>query len=161
MKCAHDAQDNYAESFLVHWFCMDGDLAESVNHLERRITGAFAGLPTFVPHEWLRITLSRTTEYASRLCRAQRPIAGCHSNLGSAGISRLVLPKSSMMDGAVLWRYCIFLFVITDVIATLSEPAVWFQPGTEYIYKYDGYTHLKDLALIKVSAQVRRELVFV
>ena len=34
------------------------------------------------------------------------------------------------------------------------QPVVWFQPDIEYTYTYEGYTHIKDVALIKVSAQL-------
>ena len=63
------------------------------------------------------------------------------------------------MTETLIWRFCLYMFMSFSLIAVVRlqvQPVVWFQPDTEYTYKYEGYTHIKDVALIKVSAQVRR-----
>ena len=59
------------------------------------------------------------------------------------------------MQGTVVWRFCLYMFLLLSLNAVLCPEAqhtVWFQPDTEYTYKYEGFTHIKDVALIKVSA---------
>ena len=51
----------------------------------------------------------------------------------------------------------LYVFIVLSLIAGVCsqvQPVVWFHPDTEYTYKYEGYTHIKDVALIKVSAKV-------
>ena len=43
---------------------------------------------------------------------------------------------------------------LVAVVCAQVQPVVWFQPDIEYTYTYEGYTHIKDVALIKVSAQL-------
>ena len=61
------------------------------------------------------------------------------------------------MHGTVIWRFCLYMFISLSLIAVAcsqTHNVVWFQPDTEYTYKYEGFTHIKDVALIKVTAQV-------
>ncbi|KAK2161989.1 hypothetical protein NP493_1549g00009 [Ridgeia piscesae] len=60
------------------------------------------------------------------------------------------------MTDTLIWRFCLYMFMSFSLIVVVRpqvQPVVWFQPDTEYTYKYEGYTHIKDVALIKVSAQ--------
>ena len=60
------------------------------------------------------------------------------------------------MQDAMAWRFCLYVFlhVWTSGLRVEAQKTVWFQPGTEYTYKYEGTTHLKGVAQITVSAQV-------
>ena len=80
------------------------------------------------------------------------------------------------MRGTVLWRYTLYVFtlyVLTGVLSTHvgstdhgptdpgptdhpptdRGPTVRLQPDSDYIYEYEGFTYLKDVAQIKVKAQ--------
>ena len=56
----------------------------------------------------------------------------------------------------MVWRFCLFVFlpVLVNIVSGETPRTVWFQPGTEYTYKYEGTTHLEGVAHIIVSAQV-------
>ena len=61
------------------------------------------------------------------------------------------------MHGTVIWRFCLYMFISLSVIAGVcsqTHTVVRFQADTEYTYKYEGFTHIKDVAIIKVTAQV-------
>jgi len=77
------------------------------------------------------------------------------------------------MRGSVLWPYVFTLYVLTGVLSTHvgpinhgptdpgptdhsptgRGPTVRLQPESDYIYEYEGFTYLKDVAQIKVKAQ--------
>ena len=61
------------------------------------------------------------------------------------------------MRDTMVWRYTLYVFLllaIHDVLTTQTGHTVWLDADTDYIYKYDGLTYIKDVARIKVSAQV-------
>ena len=61
------------------------------------------------------------------------------------------------MQGATVWGplFSAYVFLWLNVaVFSKIRPTVLFEPGAEYVYKYDGFTHIQDVAQIKVSAQV-------
>ena len=63
------------------------------------------------------------------------------------------------MKGAIIWVPLCFVFLLQDnVDCSKTKPTVWFQPDSEYLYKYEGVTDIKDVAEIKVTAEVGIQL---
>ncbi|KAI0234744.1 hypothetical protein LSAT2_014923 [Lamellibrachia satsuma] len=61
------------------------------------------------------------------------------------------------MEGDRKWRFCFCIFVLFSLNVAFSqslENTVCFQPQAQYVYKYDGFTHLKDVARVRVSAVI-------
>ena len=59
------------------------------------------------------------------------------------------------MKGAIIWVPLCFVFFLQDnVDCSKTKRTVWFQPDSEYMYKYEGVTDIKDVAQIKVTAEV-------